>query len=187
MYNLTKTEERNGKEFRTYTNSKTGTETQTTHIYTDREGARWFGFVDLFKIPYMRVAYSKHIADLFTMGLGLKDILQWTDEMKTLLKSDDPEKYEKLYALTLEKERIAKNTADPIKQHLNLATVYVLAEEERVDHFDDKIAADKLKLWLADTDALSFFLTWHNEHIQSFTSNLNTILGTVSANNRGKL
>jgi hypothetical protein len=129
----------------------------------------------------MRIAYSKHISDLFTIGLSLKDILKWCEEEKNLIRSADPEKYEKLYSMILEKERIAKHTADPIKQHIALCTVYVLSDQERVDYFDDAMAEEKMNLWNADTSMIAFFLSWHNQHIQHYTKTLEGITRTASS------
>lgn len=179
MYDLMTEQNEGGRLVRTYRNAGTGTETKTTPIFKDKNGVQWWGFVDLFKIPYIRVAYSKTVADLFTMGLSLKDILEWCSEEKALLKSDDPEKYEKLYAKVLEKERMATFTADPVRQHLALCTIYVLEENERVDYFEDTVAEKKLKAWRGDMEATTFFLTWHTEHIQNYTSSLTQILPTV--------
>lgn len=164
----------------TYLNERTGTEVKVTPIYKDASGVQWWGFTDLFKVPYIRQAYAKHITDNFTMGLSLKDILEWCKEEKELLKAEDPEKYEKLYALILQKERLASFTADPIKKHLALATVYVLEEDERIDYFDDEIAGKKMKLWGADLNATAFFLNWHNEATVSFMKNLQKTFKTVS-------
>src|SRR5919108_662107 len=123
-----KTEGKAPRLVRYYKNERTNTEVKTEHIYTDKDGKMYFGFADLYKIPYIRSVYAKHINDLYSVGLSLKDILKWCEQEKTILKSDDPEKYEKLYALILEKEGIASHTADPIQQHLSLCTIYVLAE-----------------------------------------------------------
>lgn len=181
MYELTETKTVKGKPVRVYRNVQTNTEVRTTPIYTDTQGKVWWGFVDLYKVPYLRIAFAKHISDMFTMGLGLADILQWCKEEKEILRGDDPEKYEKLYAKILEKETLAKHIADPIKQHLALCTIYVLHENEKIDTFSDEQANEKLLLWKADLDATAFFLTWHNEHINGYMNNLAKISKTVSA------
>jgi hypothetical protein len=165
---------------RLYRNTRTGTEVKTEHIYTGNEGEKYFGFVDLYKIPYIRSVYAKHINDMYGIGLSLKDITTWCEKEKQLLKGDDPEKYEKLYALVLEKENIVNYSADPIRQHLALCTVYVLTEEEKIDFFSEAIAEDKLRVWNKDTEAAGFFLNWHHEHIQRFTTDLQKTIKTVS-------
>lgn len=177
-WNLKETKTVNGKEVRVY-ESSTGSTCETMEIYIDSGGNKWFGFRDLFKIPYIRVAYAKHISDLFSIGLGLSDIVAWCKAEKDLIRSDDPEKYEKLFALILEKERIAKSTADPVRQHLALCTVYVLSDDERIDLFKDEDAETKLKLWGGDRGAITFFLNWHNAHIQRYTKALDRISKTV--------
>lgn len=168
------------KKVRLYRNTRTGTEVKTEHIYTGKDGERYFGFTDLYKIPYIRSVYAKHINDLYGIGLSLKDVLTWCEKEKQLLKGNDPEKYEKLYALVLEKENIATYTADPIRQHLALCTVYVLNEEEPVDYFSENMAEEKLERWKKDAEAAGFFLNWHHEHIQRYTADLQKTIKTVS-------
>lgn len=185
MYELISEQTENRKKVRTYINRQTSTTVKTTPIYTDSNGVIWWGFIDLFKVPYIRQAYAKHISDTFTMGLSLKDILEWCEQEKELLKGSDPEKYEKLYSLVLQKENLARHTADPIQKHLALCTIYVLSEDEQIDHFTDEQAAQKMKLWKADIRATAFFLTWHNEATQSFMKRFEKTLKTVS--NPGRL
>lgn len=178
-WELNGTKEVKGKEVRTYRNAATGTECQTEFLIADADGNRWFGFKDLRQIPYIRITYAKHVSDLFSIGLSLKDILDWCDQEKKLIKGTDPEKYEKIYALILEKEKLAQHTADPIKQHLALATVYALQDEERIDYFSDTIAEEKLKIWNADPHLTAFFLSWHNRHITDFIKTLDRITPIV--------
>lgn len=186
MYNITSDKTENKRRVITYTDDKTGTEVKITPIYKDKNGQQWFAFIDLHRVPYIRLAYGKHVTDLFTMGLGLKDILKWCEEEKAILKGDDPEKYEKLYSMVLEKERIARHTADPIKMHLSLCTIYVLEEGERIDWFDESISDRKFKLWAQDRDAAAFFLSWHTDRIQDYINPLIKITKTVSKMGIGK-
>lgn len=164
---------------RVYRNESTGTECRTDLIHTDRNGNKWFGFYDLFNIPYIRTAQAKNISDLFTMGLTPGDITKWITEEKALLKAainkSDPEAYEKLYALVLQKEQIIKTVVDPLKQHLTLCTIYVLTEDERIDYYTPDIGAAKLEAWALDTEAQSFFLNWHAGHIQNFMKDYKNI------------
>lgn len=164
---------------RTYRNSNTGTETKLSLLYTDKEGGKWWAFLDLFKIPIMRMSMARNITDLYTIGLTLKDIVTWCNEEKKILKSEDPEKYEKLYSLILEKERLATFTADPLKQQLALCTVYILADDERVDYFDESLCEQKLKVWKGLPEMVAFFLTWHTGHIQNSLRRLDRISTTV--------
>lgn len=180
LYELVSTKTEQGRDVRTYRNNKTGTETKLQHIYTDNEGEKWFGFTDLYKIPYQRMAMAKHITDLYTIGLSQKDILSWCDNLKTLARSNDAERYEKLYAKILEIENTVKFAADPVKQQLALCTVYILGSEERIDYFDESIATTKLERWKAFPDMVGFFLTWHTGHIQRSIKALQKISTTVS-------
>lgn len=167
------------KTVRIFRNTQTGTETKLTLIFTDKEGRKWWGFNDLFRIPYMRVSMARNISDLYTIGLSLTDIQTWCNEEKRLLKSDDPEKYEKLFALVLEKEKLATFTADPIRQQLALCTVYIIADDERIDYFDEAAAEEKLNQWKAFPEMVAFFLTWHTGHIQHSIKRLEKISTTV--------
>lgn len=165
---------------RTYINDQTGTECITNVIYTDKLGNNWWGFHDLFKIPYIRIAYAKSISDLFQTGLSTTDLREWIAKEKELLRSTDVEKYEKLYSMVLQKEAIINNTTQPLMQHLSLCTVYVLGENERIDYYSDQDAADKLKTWDLDKGACSFFLSWHAMHIQNYTQDLKKLSQIVS-------
>ena len=178
MYQLTSEKVTNGKIKRVYRNDQ-GIEVKTSEIYKDTDGTIWFGFDDLFKIPIMRLSMARHISDMFTMGLSLKDILDWCNQEKKLIKENDPDKYEKLYALILEKERLAIYTADPVRQHLALCTVYVLAADERIDYFDEEDSTKKLKLWGGMIEAIPFFLTWYNVITRDYIRDLKNISQTV--------
>lgn len=155
--------------------SQHGTELTTTVILTDPVGRKWYGFTDFFKIPYIRTVYAKRITDLFQLGLTAGDIHEWIKEERELLKSNDPLKYEKLFALSLKKEELINAAIDPLKQHLALCTIYVLADDERIDYFSDEEAAAKMKAWELDKNIIAFFLSWQAEHMLSYTDSLKTL------------
>lgn len=164
---------------RVYQN-QVGSQVETNIIYTDIFGKQWWGFKDLFKIPMIRIAFSKNIADLFTAGVSREDLSTWIAKEKEILRSQDPEKYEKLYRLILEKEDLIKSVADPLKQHLSLCTIYVLNEDERIDYYDTSVAAKKMEEWQKDLDAVAFFLSWHLSHTTNSMDSLKNIFQTVS-------
>lgn len=178
-YEMTQSRDVRGKEERTYKNQQ-GTEVKLNEIYKDKSGTKWFGFADLYNIPVIRTVMARHLTDLYGIGLSLKDILSWCAEEKKLIKSADPEKYEKLYSLVLEKEKLAAFTADPIKQNLALCTVYIVRDGERIDYFDESLAEEKLKEWKAFPEMVGFFLNWHTKRIQDYIKNLSKISATVS-------
>lgn len=154
---------------RVYIQETTGTQLTTEHIYTDKMGNKWWGFSNLFNVPYIRIAYAKQVSDLFTTGVTAEDLDRWDDEEIKLLKSSDPEKYEKLYAIKLERRKLRQAIVDPVKQHLALSTIYVLSEEERIDYFELEMAERKIAMWKLDQEAVGFFLNWHTGHILKFT------------------
>lgn len=167
-------------ERKVYRNENTKTDCILEQIYRDKDGRDWWGFQDLFTMPFMRKATAKTITDLFSVGVTSWDLKEWIKKEKELLRSDDKERYEKLYALVLEKEAAVQNAVDPIKHYLGLATVYILGEGERVDYFSQEIAADKLTVWRTDIDMQTFFLSWVTERIESSTRAYSRITGTVS-------
>lgn len=158
-----------------YINDQTGTECELDLIYTDQLQRNWWGFHDLVSIPYIRKAFSQSITNLFQAGLSYDDLTRWIAEEKKILRSNDTEKYEKLYALVLEKETTITSIVDPLKQNLGLATVYVLDENERIDYFNFDVATNKLNAWRLDPESESFFLTWLNDHILRFTKTLENL------------
>lgn len=164
---------------RIYTNTKTGTSIETYRIYTDAEGNNWYAFRNLFNIPNMRVYASNNINNFFQVGLTKGDVQEWIKQEKTLLKSNDPEKYEKLYKLVLERENTIEMIVDPMKQHLALATVYVMEENEQIDFWSNELAQRKMDKWAIDTEAQAFFLTWHMLAIQNSIEPYNNLFQTV--------
>lgn len=168
-------------DMRIYENDSNNSTIQTDLVYTDKLGNRWWAFYDLFQIPYLRIAYSKTITDLFSIGLTADDLRTWIKREKELLRKNDPEKYEKLYAMILEKEQAITTTIDPMQQHLAIATIYVLGDKEQIDFYSAKIAQEKVDLWKLDEDAQIFFLNYHIKRMGNYTQALNTPLQTVSA------
>lgn len=154
---------------RLYIQETTGTQLTTELIYTDKMGGKWWGFSDLFAVPYIRTAYAKQVSDLFTTGVTVEDLDKWDNEELKLLKSNDPEKYEKLYSLILERRKVRQSIVDPMKQHLALCTIYVLQDQERIDYYTLDQAGEKMQLWQLDKEATGFFLNWHTGHILKLT------------------
>ena len=174
---------------RIYENDSNRSTIQTKLIYTDKLDNKWYGFNDLFQIPYLRIAYSKTISDLFKIGLTANDLKTWIKKEKELLRSakTDPEQYEKLYALVLEKEAAINNTVDPLQQHLALCTIYVLGSNEPIDQYSPVTAAQKLDIWKLDEDAQSFFLIWHTDHIAGYMKTLDGLSQiALTINQNGK-
>ncbi len=166
---------------RTYTQDQTGSQCQTKRIHTDNAGREWYGFVDMFKIPYLRIAFSQSISNLFKTNLTVQDLQKWFAEEKAILKSNDKEKYEKLYALVLEKETLTNSLVDPLRQHTALATVYVLRPDEPVDYFSFEECVKKMADWALLPESVAFFLSWHTEAIQRYGSSLSALSQIASS------
>jgi hypothetical protein len=129
-----------------YSNSVTGSQCTTNKLYTDKEGNAWWGFADLFQIPYTRQFAAQKISSLYQLGLTKDDITSHISKLKTLAKSADNEKYEKIYAETLDFESKSQNATDPIKQMSSLVCVYYLLNDEKVDSFEGTIQLQKMSL-----------------------------------------
>lgn len=160
---------------RTYINQQTNTEVKTKLLHIDQSGNRWWCFHDLMTVPYIRKAFSQNITTLFEVGLSAQDLKSWIERLKTILKSNDVEKYEKAFALVLDIQTQVENTADPLKQYLALATVFVLEDTERIDYFSYDLATQKLALWKLDELAQAFFLNWLTSQISYYSNILEKI------------
>jgi hypothetical protein len=160
---------------RTYQNDHTGTTCEVELIYTDADGRKWWGFTNLLNIPYIRFSFTKAISDLFQTALSKADIDTWIKEQKALLKSNDAERYEKLYALLLEKETAINSVVDPLQQQLALATVYIMEDEENIGYFSHEEATRKMAQWRQYPESIAFFLQWHTDQIQRSLQPLETI------------
>jgi hypothetical protein len=143
---------------RTFYNSATGSQCTQSHGYTDKEGNQWFSFDDLTQIPYTRNFAATKISSLYALGLSKDDLSGFISKQKAILKSTDPEKYEKAFALLLDFEGKAANATDAIKQMSSLVCVYFTINEEPIDSFDGNLQQKKMSLLEADIDMHSFFL-----------------------------
>ena len=165
--------EKEGK--RIYTNSTTGSQCTQTHCYVDREGNKWYAFDNLMMMPYTRSFAASQIISLFQTGFTKEDIEKHVNEMKAALKSTDPEKYEKAYAILLDFENQAKTATNAVKQMSSLVCVYFTMNDEKIDSFIDDIQAQKLQLLAADQNMHSFFLNLQVELIESYSMHLNSL------------
>lgn len=177
--------ENNGK--RTYISSVTGTEIKTSVIYTDGGGRKWYGFDDLMQIPYGRKLASNTMSQMYGAGLSAGDIQNYAASMKTILRSNDADKYEKAFAQVLALESIAENNLTPLKQELGLCTIYILAEDERIDYYDSNIAAEKMAQWGLDSDAIVFFLEWFTNGMIYYKALYSQVSETASVVEETKL
>jgi hypothetical protein len=164
MLKLEKTGERemNGRKTATrlYKNTLTGSEVTTYHLHTDKFGNTWWTFEDLFALPFIRQLAAKKVIDLYGNGLSLDDIKGISGELKTILKTDHPERYEKAYAKALELENLAEMMADPVKQCMGLCTVYLLFNDENPDTWTTPVTSQKMTAMALDLDSQAFFLNW---------------------------
>lgn len=155
MWKLNKDE--SGK--RTYTNSTTGSQCIQSLVYTDKEGNKWYGFEDLMTLPYTRQFAATKISSLYSLGLSKEDLNSHVNGLKSILKSTDPEKYEKAYAFVIDFENKASNATDAVKQLSSLVCVYYTINDEPIDSFDNNLQLKKMGLLEADIDMHGFFLT----------------------------
>lgn len=173
-------------DIRTYSNSATGSKCETKKVYQDKEGNSWFMFSDLMTIPYTRNFAATKISSLYALGLSKDDLFGFINTLKQLSKSNDGEKYEKIYAATLDFENKANNATDAVKQMSSLVCVYFLLNEEGIDSFDGALQSKKMVLLEADTDMHAFFLTMQIEATERYQAHSNLLLQIVSPKQNGK-
>lgn len=165
---------------RSYRSSISDTEIFTNVIYTDGNGSKWWAFEDLLQIPFIRKKAAEKVSQLYGVGLTKEDLTGFTARLKTLLKSDDIEKYEKAYSEVLNMEAVTEETTDPVKQSLSLCSVYILSDNERVDTFSFQDAIEKMNTWAMDMDAQAFFLNFLTSGMNDFTKHYKSIMQIAS-------
>lgn len=166
-------EEKDNK--RIYSNSITGSRCTQTMCYTDKDGNKWWHFEDMILKPYSRYFAAQKISSLYALGLSKIDLDNHITGLKTLLKSDDKEKYEKAFANLLDFESKAKNATDAVKQMSSLACVYFTLNDEPIDSFDNSLQIKKMSLMEADIEMHTFFLNLQIDATQSYSDHLNLI------------
>lgn len=164
MLKLEKNERRqiNGQDtaVRVYKNTVTGGMCETYHLHTDQFGNQWWAFVDLFALPFIRQLSAKKVLDLYGHGLSLDDVKQITGQLKTILRSASPDKYEQAYAKAMDLENLAETMADPVKQCMGLCTVYLMLNDEMPDAWTQTVISQKMTIMALDIGLQSFFLNW---------------------------
>lgn len=171
----------NGTDKRTYINSTTNSKCEQNMCYVDKEGNNWWEFLSLTSLPFTRSFAATKITSLYALGLTKDDITGHVNALKTILKSDDKEKYEKSFAKVLEFESKADNAADPVKQMSSLVCVYFTMNDEPIDSFDGNLQLKKMTLLEADIGAHTFFLNRQIESTERYMNFLNSISEIASA------
>jgi hypothetical protein len=162
---------------RRFQNSATGSQCTQSMVYTDKEGNKWYGFDDLTAIPYTRNFAATKISSLYALGLSKDDLTGFISRQKAILKANDPDKYEKAFALLLDFENKATNATDAVKQMSSLVCVYFCLNDEPIDSFDNDLQVRKMALLEADSEMHNFFLT----SVIELTEHYMTSLGALSA------
>lgn len=165
---------------RTYTNSTTGGKCIQNMCYTDRQGNRWWEFSDLMTLPFTRNFAATKVSSLYALGLSKDDLSAHTSGLKAILKSADPEKYEKAFALVLDFEKKAENATDAVKQVSSLVCVYFTLNDEPIDSFEGNLQLKKMSILENDPEAHSFFLTRWIETIEDYSKHLRLLSQIVS-------
>jgi len=182
MWKLSK--EENNK--RTYSNSLTGSACSMTMVYTDKEGNKWWSFDDLMTLPYTRNFAATKISSLYALGLSKDDLSSHINGLKTILKSNDPEKFEKAYANVLDFETKSNNATDPVKQMSSLVCVYYCINDEAIDGFDNNLQIKKMSLLEADIEMHGFFLKLQMKATENYTRHLNLLSRIASTVSNGQ-
>lgn len=167
---------------RVYSNTMTNTEVVTYLLHTDTLGNTWWTFEDLFALPFIRQLAAKKVLDLYGNGLSLDDVKSISSQLKTILRTDGQDKYERAFAKVLELENLAEMMADPVKQCMGLCTVYLLMNDEQPDAWTNQVTAAKMTAMAMDVGAQSFFLNWWTgimRHSGQVLKGLSRIVSTV--------
>ncbi len=143
---------------RIYSNPATGSKINMNMVYIDKDSNKWWLFDDLTAMPYTRQFAATKVSSLYALGLTKDDLSVHVNGLKTILKSDDPEKYEKAYANIIEFESKANVATDAIKQMSALVPVYFTFNDEDIDSFENNLQIRKMSLLEADSTMHSFFL-----------------------------
>ncbi len=168
------------KDYRVYRNAVTNSICKQEFKYEDQEKNSWYSFTDLAQLPYTRQFAAQKVTSLYTLGLSKEDLKRHTDGLKSLLKSNDSEKYEKAYALVLDFENKAANATDAVKQLSALVCVYFTLNDEPIDSFEDSLQIKKMALLEANPEMHNFFLQEQIRLTETYTNSLNALLQTVS-------
>lgn len=164
-----------GKDKRIYTNSVTSSQCSQTQVYSDKDGNKWWEFDSLTAIPYTRNFAATKITSLYALGLSKDDLNNHILGLKSILRSQDKEKYEKAFALVLDFESKANSATDAIKQMSSLVCVYFTINDEPIDSFDNNLQIKKMSLLEADTEMHTFFLSKQVAATERYSAFLNSI------------
>lgn len=167
-----------------YKNTVTGSEVTIYRLYTDSQKNTWWTFQDLYQLPLIRQMSAKRVLDLYGNGLSLDDVKALSGQVKTILRSADPEKNDKAIAKMLELEGLTEMMADPVKQCMGLCTVYLMLNEEMPDVWNNNVASQKMSIMALDVQAQSFFLNWWTDimrHYGTVLKGISQIASTLSA------
>lgn len=170
---------------REYTNATTGSKCSTTKVYQDREGNDWYCFDNLMNIPYTRQFAATMVTALFALGLSKDDLSGHVNNLKSILKSTDADKYEKAYAAVLDFESKANNATDAIKQMSGLTCVYFMLADENIDSFGNADQIRKMAIIAADTDMHNFFLSKQIDLIERYTRDCALLIAIASPTSNG--
>ncbi len=160
---------------RVFVNSVTGSQCTQDQVSIDKEGNSWWAFTDLISIPYTRQFAATKISSLYALGLSKDDLSQHINGLKTILKSNDKDKYEKAFANILDFENKANNATDAVKQMSSLVCVYFTLNDEMIDSFDNNLQIRKMSILEADINLHSFFLKKLTDLTEHYHQHLNLI------------
>lgn len=149
-----------------------GSKCTMTMCHRDRDGNFWWQFDDLLSLPYTRNFAATKVSSLYAAGISKDDLTSHISTVKSLLKSDDSEKYEKMYASVLDFESKVNNATNAIRQMTALVCVYFTINDEQIDTFDGSLQARKMELIEADPQMHAFFLNRQTELTESYTRHL---------------
>ncbi len=142
---------RNRREEKANDNSKND---NLAEVYRDMRGNVYYKWKNPAAMHAMRYLVGWRAIENANMGVDSK---QGIDFLNNIIKSinEQDSATAAYYAVTF-KNRIL--TADPEKAYLELASYYILMNNERPNKYDPNIGVTKQALWETDMEAKAFFL-----------------------------
>lgn len=125
-------------------------------VYRDTRGNVYYKWKIPSAMHAMRYLVGWRAIENANMGVTTKDAIDFLNNILKGLNMQDMATAG--YYATTFKNRIL--TADPEKAYIELASCYILINNEAPDMYDPNVAATKQALWESDIDAKAFFLNF---------------------------
>lgn len=134
--------------------------------YTDRMGNRYYRWKNPAAMATIRYLVGWQCIEYANMNLNPKEAIGYLD--KIISANNSSNKSDVGYNAVSMKNRILKS--DPERAYLELASCYVLMNNEIPKTYDTDLAAVKISIWQNDLEARAFFLNLSFQISKDLTS-----------------